>query len=490
MSDVGIKSGIEIHQQLDTGKLFCSCPGLLRKDEPDYVVNRRLHAVAGEEGTVDVAVEYEKSREREFSYQGYYDNCCLVDIDEEPPHLINEEALKIALQISLLLNCDIIQDTQIMRKTVIDGSNVSGFQRTVLIAKNGYVEVEGVKVEIEKIILEEDAARIVKQLPLQKVTKDSGLKPTKEKVVYRLDRIGIPLVEITTVPDIKSGKEAKEVALKIGEILRSCKVKRGLGTIRQDVNLSVNYPKGKRIEIKGFQDPKMMIKTFDNEIERQGKLIKQNKSEAEVRKALPDGKTEFLRPLPGRARMYPETDLPLLHISRDMINNIRRTLPRLKSEKRDELKKKGLHDELVKVLLKYGKIDEFNELLVVFNKPELIAKILTIWMQDLGKKLKKTKKQIEKVLTIDVIETILQGIQTNNIAENDVYEIMEDVVSGKDVKKALEREKIDNLEEVVMKIIKEKPGLSINAYMGLVMKKFKGKINGKEVAEIIKKLLK
>ena len=101
MSDVGIKSGIEIHQQLDTGKLFCSCPGLLRKDEPDYVVNRRLHAVAGEEGTVDVAVEYEKSREREFSYQGYYDNCCLVDIDEEPPHLINEEALKIALQISL-----------------------------------------------------------------------------------------------------------------------------------------------------------------------------------------------------------------------------------------------------------------------------------------------------------------------------------------------------------------------------------------------------
>src|SRR3989344_1876906 len=114
MSEAIIKAGLEIHQQLDTRKLFCSCQSILRKDNPDYIIERKLHAVAGENGEVDVAVEFEKARERNFSYEAYNDNCCLVELDEDPPHLINQEALKIVLQISLLLNCEIIPYTQIM----------------------------------------------------------------------------------------------------------------------------------------------------------------------------------------------------------------------------------------------------------------------------------------------------------------------------------------------------------------------------------------
>ena len=115
------KAGLEIHQQLDSDKkLFCNCPTLLRKDEPDFVVKRKLHAVAGESGEVDVAALYQKSLNKNFGYQGY-DTTCLVELDEEPPHEINSQALKIAIQIALLLNMKIIPITQIMRKTVIDG---------------------------------------------------------------------------------------------------------------------------------------------------------------------------------------------------------------------------------------------------------------------------------------------------------------------------------------------------------------------------------
>src|SRR3989344_4954165 len=213
-----LKAGLEIHQQLDTEKLFCSCPSLLRKDSPNFTTKRKLHKVAGETGEVDTAVEYEASLDRTFEYQGYNDTTCLVELDESPPQQINHEALKIAIQISLLLNCQIYPISQVMRKTVIDGSNTSGFQRTVLIAHSGFVETSFGKVKVDSIALEEDSARII--------SKDD------KQAIYRLDRLGIPLVEIATAPDMLNPGQIKECALKIGEILRACKVKRGIGTIR------------------------------------------------------------------------------------------------------------------------------------------------------------------------------------------------------------------------------------------------------------------
>ncbi len=252
----------------------------------------------------------------------------MVELDECPPYEINKEALKIALQISILLNAKILPIAQIMRKTVIDGSNTSGFQRTVLIAKDGYVETEKGRVSIESIALEEDAARIIEK--------------KQEVSIFRLDRLGIPLIEIATAPDIKSPEQAKEVALHIGDILRSCKVKRGLGTIRQDVNMSIK--KGARMEIKGVQDPDLIVKTINSEIKRQIILIEKSKEiKPEVRNALANGETEFLRPLPGAARMYPETDLPLLKISSQMINESKKTLPKIRKEIEKELKITGLN---------------------------------------------------------------------------------------------------------------------------------------------------
>jgi len=464
---LGLKSGIEIHQQLDTNKLFCSCPSILRKD-PGKIVQRKMNIAKGEQGDIDEAVKFEATRDRIFEYE-YYDTNCLVELDESPPELINQEALKIALEIALLLNCKILQNSQIMRKTVIDGSNTSGFQRTILIARNGYIETEQGKVGIQTVMLEEDAARIISQ--------------EKNKVKYRLDRLGIPLVEIATAPDIKTPEQAKETALHIGEILRACKVKRGLGTIRQDVNMSIKN--SSRIEIKGVQNPDLIAKVIKSEIKRQEQLVKKKKSKPEVRKALVSGETEFLRPLPGSARMYPETDLPLLKMKKQFIDKIRSNLPRLRKELREELKKKGLKDNLIQLLIKDNIVDEFQALLKIYNKPEFVAKVMTIYRRDIKTK---TKKQ----LTIDQIENLLHEIKKNNLHPRDIREAMIEIAKGKSIKESVKKEKVGKaeLEEEIVKIIKSKPNLSEKAYMGLIMGKYKGKVSGKEISDILKKHVK
>jgi len=473
--ELGFKCGLEIHQQLDTKKLFCDCPSLLRKDEPDFEIKRKLHVVAGESGEVDIAAKHEAGLGKEFIYQGY-DTTCLVELDEEPPHQINKESLKIALQIALLLHAKIIPVTQIMRKTVIDGSNTSGFQRTVLIAKDGYVDTEQGKVRIENICLEEDAARIVER--------------SKEKVIYKLDRLGIPLVEITTFPDIKNPEQAKEVALKIGNILRSCKVKRGIGTIRQDVNLSIQgHP---RVELKGVQDMRIFVKTVENEIERQKRNIEIKKLFSEVRNALPDASTEFLRPVPGAARMYPETDLPLLKISREAINNAKKNTPKLKGDLEEELKGKGLNQEMIKSLFKQNKLDDFKELLEIVDNPQLIGKILLLFPKEIASHEKSPFSKINKILNKDILIFVLEALKNKTISESQIKDVLERIVRGEKLEDSILFEKEDSsvVEEKIMKIIKDKPGLSEKAYMGLVMKEFKGKIEGKTAREIIGKYLK
>ena len=475
--ELKFKSGLEVHQQLDTRrKLFCNCPCILRKEDPDFEISRRLHAVAGESGKIDIAAQHQKELDKEFIYQGYNDNTCLVELDEEPPHKINKESLKIAVQLGLLMDMKILPITQIMRKTVIDGSNVSGFQRTVMVARDGFIKTSQGKVGIDYLYLEEDAARIVER--------------SDKKEIYKLDRLGIPLVEIVTAPDVKNPEHAKEVALKIGDILRSCKVRRGIGTIRQDVNISIRGEK--RVEMKGMQNMNIFIKAIENEVDRQKKLSDSQKPvEMEVRNVLPDALSEFMRPLPGSARMYPETDLPLLKISKSFIDEAKKTLPQLRSEVEKELKEKGLDEEMIKLLFKQKKLELFKELIKIPNKYSLIAKTILIFPKEIAKKQGKNLEEVEKILE-DNYNTVLDLVASKKIPENEVKEFLIDIVRGKSLKEILKKEKADSseVEESILKIIKQNPGLSENAYMGIIMKEFKGKVNAQDVMELIKKHLK
>ncbi|MEK6855752.1 MAG: Glu-tRNA(Gln) amidotransferase subunit GatE [Nanoarchaeota archaeon] len=474
---LGFKAGIEIHQQLDCGKLFCNCPGYLRSDEPDYSIKRRLHVVAGEGGEVDVAVKYEASLDKEFNYNVFRDNCCLIDLDEEPPREINEEALNEALKIALLLNCEIYPVTQVMRKTVIDGSNTSGFQRTVLIAHSGNVETSFGKVPIDTLCLEEDSAR--------PGNSEEGDEKTR---VWKLDRLGIPLIEIATSPVIQNPEQIKEAALKIGEILRVCKVKRGIGTIRQDINVSIRGHD--RVEIKGFQDPAMMVETANKEIVRQLEEIKNGKTSGEVRGALSSGETKFNRPMPGKARMYPETDLPLMRIGRDKINTLRKGLPKLKHEIRDELKRKGLNDEMINLVLA-GNVDEFNVLMNVYDKDSnLIAKMVTLWRNEFATKTKRKFEEIREILNEKVLERVLEELKQGKIGEGNVKGVLFKIVNGESIDEALKIEKGDDnlLEEEIRKIITEKPGLRAGGYMGLIIGKLGVGLDKKKAMEILRKL--
>ncbi|WP_049984781.1 Glu-tRNA(Gln) amidotransferase subunit GatE [Halobellus rufus] len=257
--DLGLVAGLEIHQQLDTAtKLFCQC--LTDAREPESATRsftRYLHPTKSELGELDEAALEESRVDREFEYLAY-DSTCLVEEDEEPPHRLDAEAREVVLQIADLLDMEPIDQAHVMRKLVIDGSNTSGFQRTSLIAQDGEIETSDGPVGVEDLMLEEESAQRVEE-------RDDG-------VTFSLDRLGVPLVEIGTRPDIDSPEQAREAAETIGMLLRSTgAVKRGLGTIRQDVNVSI--AEGARVEIKGVQALDQIDEIVRQEVGRQVELL-------------------------------------------------------------------------------------------------------------------------------------------------------------------------------------------------------------------------
>ncbi|MEZ3142884.1 Glu-tRNA(Gln) amidotransferase subunit GatE [Halobaculum sp. MBLA0143] len=257
--DVGLVAGLEIHQQLDTEtKLFCESPTELREpSEATRTFTRYLHPTKSELGEIDEAALEESQVDREFEYLAY-DTTCLVEEDDEPPGEVDEEALSVAIQIAELLDAEVVDEIQVMRKIVIDGSNTSGFQRSMLVARGGEIQTDEGPVGIEDMMLEEESAQKVAET-------DSGVR-------YSLDRLGIPLVEIGTAPDIRTPAQAQEAAEQIGTLLRSTgAVRRGLGTIRQDVNVSV--AEGARVEIKGVQALDQIDEIVALEADRQLALV-------------------------------------------------------------------------------------------------------------------------------------------------------------------------------------------------------------------------
>ncbi|MFC6904354.1 Glu-tRNA(Gln) amidotransferase subunit GatE [Halalkalicoccus tibetensis] len=256
---LGLVAGLEIHQQLDTEtKLFCACPTERREPEASsHTFTRYLHPTKSELGEIDEAALEESRVDREFEYLAY-DTTCLVEADDEPPHRMDEEALSVALEIAGLLDAEPVDRAHVMRKIVVDGSNTSGFQRSSLIATNGAIETSEGPVGIEDLLLEEESAQRIEET-------DNGVR-------WSLDRLGIPLVEIGTSPDISSPEQALEAAERIGMLLRSTgTVKRGLGTIRQDVNVSI--AEGARVEMKGVQSLDDIDDLVRGEVGRQVELL-------------------------------------------------------------------------------------------------------------------------------------------------------------------------------------------------------------------------
>jgi glutamyl-tRNA(Gln) amidotransferase subunit E len=616
--EIGLKVGFEVHQQLATGrKLFCSCP-IIKTEEFPFIVRRRLRPTQSELGHIDPAAIFEFLKGKSNVYKWNPESSCLVELDEEPPHLPNEEAIDSAILIALTLSSEVMDEIHVMRKVVIDGSNTSGFQRTAIIALGGYLEFQGRKIGVQAVTLEEDAARIVGE---------------DEKARYfALDRLGVPLVEISLEPVTASPAEIEEIALSLGRTLRSTrKVARGLGTIRQDLNISVSG--GNVVEVKGVQKLELISKVVEYEMKRQhGLILIANKIrergieeietswsdipskyaellpekirkmllgelslvciiarglagvlgyepypnirlgkelaevaransiggivhsdefeklginkefESELRKFLDakdidalvlfacsqerkgdliealtsrlkfalngvppetrgpthDGETRYMRPRPGAERMYPETDIPEIVITKERIERISKQIPRSWEEIVNYISDRyKIRKDTSLKLYDEGKVELFSEIAENTNLPgPYIASVLldvSSWAIREGAD--------ESRLTDWLFKETLGFLKEGKIPKEAVQEIILKVGKGEanSPKEAIEKfgfrllseeEIVKLVESVVTRkhdIIAKKGEGAFSALMGEIMRETRGKADGEKVAKLLKK---
>jgi glutamyl-tRNA(Gln) amidotransferase subunit E len=623
-SKIGLKAGLEIHQQLDTKeKLFCSCEPNLFKEDPEFTFLRRLRPAQSELGQVDSAALFEFQKETKILYEANNDTACLVEMDEEPPHDLNREAVEITVLASLMMNMKPVDEVHVMRKTVIDGSNTTGFQRTCVVALNGEIDIKGKMVAISQVSLEEDAAR--------KMGKDGQL------LRYRIDRLGIPLIEVTTAPVIYSPEEAQETAAAIGRILRATRrVRRGLGTIRQDVNVSIRD--GALIEIKGVQELELVSQVIENEVQRQlsllqirdeltklgvkeaditedfidvtkvfkntkckviAKAIKQNnpvlavklhgfagllkkelatgmrlgselagmarfwgrvggifhtdempdygvteeeltqlarilKKEPqdavvfvadtpenatdalkavverarvalrrvpeETRSANPDGTTKYMRPRPGAARMYPETDVPPIQLTKEYLDELTGRLPELPEQLMKRLMTKyKLNRKLAKQILDSEYLELFESLA---GETKVSETVIAVAFTETLKALERDGVNVEAI-TDEQFREMFRLIGSGKTVKESIPEILTWLAENEDatVKAALESLGLSmmsrkELEDLVNDVIEKNSEFielrgknAFGSLMGIIMKKARGRVKAKLVNEMLKSKL-
>ena len=270
---VGFKSGLEIHQQLLTDKkLFCRCPAGIYSENYDAEILRHMRPTLSELGEYDGTALMEFKTKKEIIYRINRNTVCTYEMDDTPPFLINEDALDIALGIGMLYNCKLVDELHIARKQYLDGSIPTGFQRTAIYAVDGWIPYKDRKVKIVQMSIEEDSCREV-----------SDHNHTR---IYLTDRLGMPLIETVTGPDMRYPNEVAEVAWICAKLVRSTyKVRRGIGAARQDVNVSVEG--GTRVEIKGVPKIGMIPLLTHNEAMRQWNLLRL-REELKRRRITPD----------------------------------------------------------------------------------------------------------------------------------------------------------------------------------------------------------
>ena len=613
----GMMCGIEIHQQLDTKKLFCNCDCVL-EEEGHGAIYRRLRPTTSEMGEVDRAALAQFRRGYGFLYQSCSCTTCLVELDEEPPHAVNADAMETSLMFSRMINASVIDEIQFMRKIVVDGSNTSGFQRTSLVAVDGSVDALGRKIGILSVCLEEDACR--------------RIEATDTDVVWRTDRLGIPLIEVATAPDMKTPEEVMEVALRIGTLLRATKrVKRGLGTIREDLNISI--PEGARIEIKGVQELRMLPDFVRNEVKRQKMLVRVKKileergvepvpfevvdvtsvfkdcgakvikgaldakgvvlavrlpgfagvmngdnktlrlgsemagyartagvkgifhsdelpnygieqsyvdalrSELgmtgeydafvicaapkkkatsalelavgranaaldgvpeETRDPLPDGTTRYSRPLPGAARMYPETDVPPTTITAARLKRISENLPELPEVTEKRLcQKYKVNPQQAHQIVSRSLDDVFCRISDEFD----MAAVAATTFENTYRELEHEGVDLEN-LGYDSLVALFSGLKDGKYAKEALPALLKEMASGLDLEAAIKKagvEAVDSgeAEAIIEKIVKEREDFvrskgmgAVGPLMGPVMGALRGKIDGKQASDLLTKAIK
>ncbi|MDD5219872.1 MAG: Glu-tRNA(Gln) amidotransferase subunit GatE [Candidatus Bipolaricaulis sp.] len=275
---LGFRCGLEVHQQLRTAKkLFCRCPGGVYQDGDDYDAQlvRHMRPTLSELGEYDGTALMEYRTKKNIVYRIKGETACTYDIDDTPPFAVNREALGIAIEVALLLGTSLVGELHITRKQYLDGSIPTGFQRTAIVGIDGCIPVAGKRVGVRQLSIEEDSCREVSDVGHERI--------------YTTDRLGMPLVETVTEPELLTPDEAAEAANYIRYLARSTgHVNVGIGAAREDVNVSIEG--GTRVEIKGVQHIRWIPELTHNEAFRQKALLLV-RAELERRKIDPESWT-------------------------------------------------------------------------------------------------------------------------------------------------------------------------------------------------------
>ncbi len=586
--------GLEVHMQIDVGKLFCKCNTEGQLLEESFI--RRLHSSSGEIGSKDISTYYEEARDRLFKYI-VSENSCLVEADEEPPLEINRKALKAALAMSMAFSSSIMDRVSVMRKVVIDGSNTSGFQRTSLIGIGGEIKSGKAKAGITIICLEEDSCRKVEE--------------KANMVVYSLDRLGLPLIEISTSPDMKSAEDAMSIAREIGNrMLVMGLLRKGADAIRQDVNFSMGYG---RVEIKGVSKLSAFREILENEADRQkwlaeavkrvkanggfeklefsdvtplltdtdskiiwkglndGKKIyatklanfrgvmktdhfrfgreiadalkpinikgvihyeelpaygltineretiteyfslKDNDSFllliiepdkvqdastvikeriekllsldfSETRAALEDNTTRYMRPLSGSSRMYPETDIPVIKIDGQILEEASEEIPEgLESFTSSISRKYGISIQDAETIISDGKLEKFT-LLANEKNGKVLSRIINQTIPEMNKK-------YGKEVSWDQIRIVIEYCIKNSLGRYSMERAIDMLYSGNSVKEILNLNLLKPVsEESIMNLIK-KCDIDINSNMTDIVRKLNSMNEGVIDPSIVARLI-
>jgi glutamyl-tRNA(Gln) amidotransferase subunit E len=257
---IGLKCGLEVHQQLLTKrKLFCRCPAGRYRADYDAEVLRHMRPTLSELGEYDGTALMEKKTRKNIFYRIHHDTVCTYEFDDTPPFFPDPRAIDIALEISMLLDLNLVSEIHIARKQYLDGSIPTGFQRTAILGVSGSIPYRDRRIGITQLSIEEDSCREVSDVGHDRV--------------LLTDRLGMPLIETVTDPDMRTPQEAAEVCQLIRLLARSTgKVRTGYGAGREDVNVSVRG--GTRIEIKGVPQIQRIPLLVHNEAVRQCALLR------------------------------------------------------------------------------------------------------------------------------------------------------------------------------------------------------------------------
>lgn len=258
---IGFKSGLEVHQQLKTkSKLFCRCPAGIYHNHNEYNAEliRHMRPTLSELGVYDGTALMEFKTRKEIRYRINNQTACTYEVDDTPPFPIDREALEIALEISILSKLNIVGEVHITRKQYLDGSIPTGFQRTGILGVEGEIQLKNKKVRLIQLSIEEDSCREISDIGHLRI--------------YKTDRLGMPLIETVTYPDMITPDELAEAAEYIRFLNRSTgKVRTGIGAAREDVNVSCEG--GTRVELKGVAHNSWIPELSHNECFRQWALL-------------------------------------------------------------------------------------------------------------------------------------------------------------------------------------------------------------------------